>query len=214
MNIHTYLISCKGCEDRRRETESHLQENRIHYKNFRGLNGEIAGIATRNPYTADDPSGKYFIRPGMVALGLNHWFLWNEALRRDHDMVMVMEDDVRVIEGFAEKLYSVLHIMEATVPHWDFLYVGHFEGGDGGHKRTDYRRNYGSFAECGFNPYGTHCYIAKDRALRVLVETNEKQYANIDIQVWNESRNLLNFFALTPSLAHQKREGIYATTKL
>lgn len=213
--MKTYLISCKGCEPRLEATREHLNQHGVRHDVFRGINGHIAGLRTVHPYTVDDPTGTHFITAGRVALNLNHWFIWNEAQRLGYPEVMVLEDDVRVVQGFNDYLAARIRDLHIIDPDWNFLYVGHLEGSDKAeHKGGCYQWTKGSIGKCARDPYGTHCYIARASAYPVLLDTQEKIFAGTDINIWMLAIPVLRHYALVPPLAHQNRDDIYSVSTL
>ena len=213
--MKSYLITCKGCEERMVDTEAHLREHSVPYQVFRGLNGKHSGVKTAIPYTADDPSGKYFVTPGHIALNINHWFLWGEALRSGEDVTLVMEDDIRVVHGFNAYLNARIRDVTEIDPGWQFIYVGHFEGWDNPEARLDcYEWKKGSVGKCKRDPFGTHCYVVRKTALPILIEKCERLYAGIDINIWTNAMPHLRHYACVPPLAKQQRTGIYSTSSL
>lgn len=194
--IPSYMITCRGCEDRANATLPLLDQH-IPTEKWVGLHGRTAGIATTNPYTVDDPSGKYHIPAGHVSLVLNHWFLWQEMLRRGVDKVLVWEDDAVPVDDFAAKAEEVLK----DPAKWDFLYVGHLSD-DQRFVRPD-----ALISPAKADPYGTHCYIATRKGLQVLVEKCERVYANIDLAIWQQAIPHMRHGCVVKPLAHQRRDN-------
>ena len=211
--MKSYLITCKGCETRLAGTQAHLNEHNVPHTVFRGVNGVVAGLRTVYPYLGDDPSGETFISAGRVALNLNHWFVWSEASRLGYPEVMVMEDDIRVVQGFNEYLNARIQELNELDQEWNFIYVGHLEGSDQAeHKGNCYEWKKGSIAKCSSDPYGTHCYIARASAYRILLDTQEKIFTGTDINIWMSGIPNLRHYAFIPPLADQLREGIYTNS--
>jgi GR25 family glycosyltransferase involved in LPS biosynthesis len=205
--IKFYGITCRGCEDRYIETAAHLEQHGLDVTWLRGMNGKHAGLNTAHPYTADDPSGKYRIPSGHVSLCVNHWFAWHFAQLDGRDVAVFIEDDCRVVDGFMAYLEARLQELEAIDPEWDFCYLGHLEGStDSAHKGQCYEWVNGSIAKCKSDPYGTHCYAVRHKALPLLIDKCERIYANIDIAIWNEVIPHLRHYALVPPLAGQKQD--------
>jgi GR25 family glycosyltransferase involved in LPS biosynthesis len=53
-------------------------------------------------------------------------------------------------------------------------------------------------------PLCTHCYVVRKKALKTLIETNEKIYAPIDLQMYFNSKHHLNCFTIFPRVADQE----------
>ncbi len=210
-----YGITCRGCETRYQDTAEHLRSHGLDVRWVRGLNGKHSGLHTAHPYTADDPSGKYHIPSGHVSLCVNHWFAWTIAQMNGDDVSVFIEDDCRVVDGFLVYLEARIKELEQLDPDWDFLYVGHLEGStDAAHKGKCYGFQSGSIARCHSDPYGTHCYAVRQKALPLLIDRCERIYTHIDILIWNEALPSLNHYALVPPLSGQERVGEYYSISL
>jgi len=212
--IGLYGITCRGCEQRKNETDEHLKQHGFNVQWIRGLNGRHAGLQTVHPYTADDKSGNYRIPSGHVALCVNHWFAWQQALLSECDYAIFFEDDCRVIEDFQMKSMQAVRDLNHLDPDWQFLYLGHLEGStDAAQKGQCYDWVNGSIGKCKSDPYGTHCYMVKASTLPLMIENCERIYANIDIAIWNEAIPHLRHYAVVPPLAGQKQDNeIYKNT--
>lgn len=203
-------ITCRGCEARLSETKSHLDSHNVGVFWLNGINGRHSGLCTSHPYTADNPSGKYKIPSGHVSLVVNHWFAWQVALMNlsSGDYAIFFEDDCRVVDGFNEYLDARMVELEQLDQDWDFCYVGSLEGStDPAHKGQCYEWTSGSIGKCKSDPYGTHCYAVRKKALPTLIDKCERIYANIDIAIWNEAIPHLRHYAFIPPLANQKQDN-------
>lgn len=208
-------ITCKGCEGRLDGTQKHLSEHGINVTWMRGINGKVAGIKTAYPYDVDDPSGEYHIPSGHASLVINHWFAWQYANTFSKGSYhLFFEDDCRVVPGFNEYLDARMSELNALDPDWDFCYVGHLEGSTNpSEKGKCYNLPQGSIASCHSDPYGTHCYAVRPKALGILLDKCERIYANIDIAIWREAIPHLRHYAFIPPLANQQQDSeIYRNT--
>jgi GR25 family glycosyltransferase involved in LPS biosynthesis len=178
------------------------------------MNGKHAGLNTAHPYTTDDPVNKYYITSGHTSLCVNHWFAWQFAMQGGSDVSVFIEDDCRLVDGFQVYLEARIKDVEAVNPDWDFIYIGHFEGSDNPEfKGNCYEWKEGSIAKCKSDPYGTHCYAVRHKALPVLIDRCERIYTHIDVLLWNEVMPHVSHYAFVPPLAGQERdEGLYANT--
>jgi GR25 family glycosyltransferase involved in LPS biosynthesis len=212
--IGLYGITCRGCEQRKNETDEHLKAHGINVQWIRGMNGRHAGLQTAHSYNADDPNNPYYITSGHASLCVNHWFAWQYALISGCDYAIFFEDDCRVVDGFNTYLQARMADINSTDPDWDFVYLGHFEGSDNpAFQGQCYEWKEGSIGRCKTDPYGTHCYAVSMKALPILIDRCERIYTHIDVAIWNEVIPCVSHYACIPPLAGQKRnESIYSNT--
>jgi len=206
--IGLYGITCRGCEQRKNETDEHLKQHGFNVQWIRGLNGRHAGLRTvhkmMNPY----PDGRTEMTSNHVALCTNHWFAWQQALLSGCDYAIFFEDDCRVIEDFQMKSTQAVRDLNHLDPDWQFLYLGHLEGDfKPEHKGQCYEWVNVSIGKCKKDPYGTHCYMVKASALPLMIENCERMYDHIDIAIWNEAIPHLRHYAVVPPLANQKQDN-------
>ncbi|XP_017304196.2 glycosyltransferase 25 family member-like [Diaphorina citri] len=72
-----------------------------------------------------DPYHKRPMKKGEIGCFLSHYNIWNEVVDNNHDIVMVLEDDVRFESFFRQKLATILKELKTkTLPAWDLIYLG------------------------------------------------------------------------------------------
>lgn len=127
---------------------------------------------------------------------MSHWMLWN-ALDFDPntpDMVMVLEDDVIFSPHWRE---TVERALTKLPEDWDILYPGSCCV----HGKLSRELDSNLFEGM---PLCTHCYIVRKKALKTLIDTNEKINAPIDLQMYFNSKQHLNCFTIFPRVADQE----------
>ncbi|KAI5701243.1 hypothetical protein M8J75_007618 [Diaphorina citri] len=69
-----------------------------------------------------DPYHKRPMKKGEIGCFLSHYNIWNEVVDNNHDIVMVLEDDVRFESFFRQKLATILKELKTkTLPAWDLM---------------------------------------------------------------------------------------------
>jgi hypothetical protein len=190
-----YLIYVPGL-NRIAATTAHLRERDVNYWPFHGINGETAGLSCTNHHDLPDGS-KYTPTPKHVSLCINHWMIWSRA-HMEHDdpgdFILVMEDDVRFVDDWDDKLQQAL----LDVPEdWDMLFLG-----------SCYARHHGAAHVKGSvykldKPNCTHAYLVRVKALPTLLRDCERIYTNIDWAIAEQVGQKLKIFAILPRIAHQ-----------
>jgi GR25 family glycosyltransferase involved in LPS biosynthesis len=199
--IHAYTITCSGNEDRLSATLKHIEDCGLMalmwFHTFNGINGETAGLACTNYHTLSDGT-QYTPTAKHVSLCINHWFLWQKI--RWHSQLdgegisLIMEDDVRFIDGWQEKFHNALR----DVPEdWDILFIG-----------SCYARHHGAVHVKGDvwkteKPNCTHAYLIRHRALTTLIDKCQRIYTNIDWLMVEQAIPHLRTYSILPRIAHQ-----------
>lgn len=194
--METVIITMRGSPRIPRLKENLESAGVNNYRIFYGLDGKKSGLKASIPYEVDNPGSGYTICHKHVGCTMSHWMLWN-ALEFDPntpDMVMILEDDVLFRPHWRETIERAL----TKLPdNWDLLYPGSCCA----HGKLSRELDSNLFEGM---PLCTHCYIVRKKALKTLIETNEKIYAPIDLQMYFNSKQHLNCFTIFPRVADQE----------
>ena len=110
------VISPKEMTERRQEVQKHLTSVGLEPKLFSGLYGKDVGLCS----LYDDRFLPVPLTPSRVALGLNHWFLWQHILLAELPSAIIFEDDVLLPPDFIQWWH---HCMAQTPSDWDMVYM-------------------------------------------------------------------------------------------
>lgn len=185
----TYCISCAQQPQRGAVAREHFQALGIPVHFVKGVYGPVWGLETRLCYHDD-----YRISSGYVGLNLTHWMIWQYALLAGHAEVLILEDDCQFSPDFLAEFWKTYDQLPAD---WQLWYVGTV----GTEAKPVLWANERLIRVA--NPFGTHCYLVKDNALPVLLETNQQARVNIDIQIAENSLPRLRYYVSRPNLARQ-----------
>jgi len=160
---------------------------------FSGLHAQTAGLSTEHTYDHDQPGSGY--RTGYTATGtwLAHWMLWNTLIHLSHDVVMILETDVKFCENWKVRLDKA---MEDVPGNFGLLYVGNCC--TEGHPKTHVA---GDVWECK-HMQCTHAYALRRGALPTLLRMR-RIWAPIDIQMQLECFPHLQTYAVLPRIFDQ-----------
>mgnify|MGYP003345342316 CR=1 FL=1 len=150
-------------------------------------------LSTNHTYDYDALGQDYKIGGKTVGIALGHWTLW-KALEYmgGEDYYHIMEADVKLREGWKPRLEQAMK----DVPNdWDMIYAGNCctQGVSERVKGEVYRSR----------PQCLHWYMVRRKALKTLIDTNQKAESPIDIQLVLDSHPKLNVYAILPRLADQ-----------
>lgn len=117
MQNKTYVINFKGKNDRWERINNHLKEfninpNKLEVVDIDDLTAEdIKNNTTKTCY--------YFCSPDFIARWITHSNLW-EQIAKEGDNVLVLEDNVKLVKGFNQKVQDYLNKNK----NWDIIYLG------------------------------------------------------------------------------------------
>lgn len=193
--MDSVAITLRG-SNRIERLKQHLTESGIcDFRLFYGIDATYSGIATTLTYEIDNPGSGYIMSQKLVGCSLSHWMLWKtlEFDRSTSDAVIIFEDDV-ILHSEWKKIVdnAILKLPD----DWDILFAGSCCASDKLGKQIDHNLFEGV-------PLCLHFYIVRKKALKILIETNEKFSGPIDIQIYFNSNKHLKSYIIFPRVADQ-----------
>ena len=197
-NIHTYVITLPESPERTQRTRDHFKERGFtNYEFFNGIHAEKFGLRTVWPYELDNPGSGFNVGFRIVGCWLSHYMLWQALLMRHDDHYHIMESDVKLPIYWQDRMNAAMTHVPAD---FDMLYTG--SCCCKGHPMMD--AGGGVFKMLGgTGPQCTHSYIVARKALPVILETQRKCYAPIDVSLILHSHPRLKVFVVLPSIVDQ-----------
>lgn len=194
-SISVYLINLDISRDRLEFMNEQCKREKIEYARFPAVNGKELDISSM-----DNVTNKKMTR-GAVGCTLSHIGIWEDAERKGHENIMVLEDDVVLAKNFKAKLAKIL----SEVPDdFDILYLG---GSNLKVKRVS--PNIGvpkkTKAKGTFNT-GTYAMVINKKALPVLLRENRVISDNIDQKIKNNLFGKLKCYYVLPPLVTHNNE--------
>lgn len=166
-----------------------------------GINAEAFGLRTLFPYEVDNPGSGFNIGSHCVGIWLSHWMLWFAASLLPYTHVMIMEDDVRFLDGWRARADRAL----ADVPaDFDWLFLG--SCCCGGKPQRSVKGEVWAVEY----PMCFHAYVVAAKCLPHLLATQRKCYAPIDISLPFHSFDKMRVFAVLPRIAEQFKTDLLA----
>jgi GR25 family glycosyltransferase involved in LPS biosynthesis len=135
---------------------------------------------------------------GMIGCGLSHLLVWQDAVKKNYNDVLVLEDDVCFASDFLESLERVWH---ETPADYDILYLGY---GGGGCSKTSGESEYAYIHQPSF-PLFTHAMVISHRGLRKLLHIITEIDDHIDWKIARNARKL-EIYASNKQLVTQSWE--------
>lgn len=193
--LRTFVLSLPEAPARAAKCRDHLRERKVYDVSFfQGIHAEKFGLKTVHTYEVDNPGTNFSIGFKPTGIWLSHYMLWAALNLLWDEHFLIFEDDVKVPEDWHPRLSQAL---TDTPPDFDALYVGscctanrpaiHVKG-------EVYEVKY---------PLCTHAIIWAKKALPVLLETQRKIYAPIDISLTFHTFSRLKVYTVLPRIFDQ-----------
>ena len=173
-----------------RETPQRLQACRDHFASFGmtldvfyGVNAAKWGLLTKNAYEVDHPGTGFHIPQKHVGLHLSHYFMWRESLLHPFNVHGCVEDDCRFVGDLKEG--QTLPLLLADYREWidlqgttpTMIFLGSCNCSYKPSVLVDERLHLYKVEW----PQCTHAYLFNKAAAALLIETQEKSWAPIDL---------------------------------
>lgn len=187
-----YCITCSQTE-RPAKAREHFAAAGVPARFIQGFYGRSWGLETRLWAHQNPPDG-FKIDTGHIGLCLSHWMVWQIALDRGLDEVLICEDDAIFCPDFLNQYSQHRAELPADADIW---YVGslgsdHLRHATANLRHLDHR-----------GPHGTHCYLVRRSALPVLLECCQEARVYIDQSINGNAMPHLIGYASAPSLVGQ-----------
>ncbi len=195
MIIRTFVITLPEKPERKEKTIAHFKERGLHsYEFFDGLHGEKAGLATFHTYEVDNPGSQFKMGPVPTGILISHYMLWAALNLKWDDYYFICEDDVQLPEDWHIRFSNALR---DTPKDFDMLYIG--SCCCKGRPQTQIKNEIWEVKY----PQCTHAYIVARKALPLLLRTNRKFEAPVDIALMFNSHPLLKVYCVLPRIFGQ-----------
>lgn len=195
MNLKTFVITLPEKPDRTKACLEHLKARGLtDFTFFMGWHGQSMGLSTKWTYEVDNPGTGFSIGPIPTGIWCSHYALWQGLNLLPDEHFMVFEDDVKLPENWMPKVSQAI---SDSPKDFDALYIGSCCAGN--RPMTHIK---GDVYEVKY-PLCTHAIIWAKKALPVLVETQRKIYAPIDISLTFHPFKQLKVYTVLPRICDQ-----------
>jgi GR25 family glycosyltransferase involved in LPS biosynthesis len=197
--MRTFCITLPETPERTEVARAHFEQRGVPAEMFHGIHGEKFGLSTRHKYTLDDPAG-YIIEPRHVGMCLSHYMLWQVLYRLPGEHFLVLEDDAEFPADWQARLDQALRDAPCD---FDILLIG-----SGNAEDKDKQHIKGAVWEVKY-PFCTHAMVLSCRALPVLLTTQRKIWAHIDIALYFDSYPHLKVYTVLPRIVEQRDTSLH-----
>jgi GR25 family glycosyltransferase involved in LPS biosynthesis len=198
LNVRAFVVNIQELPERQKFIQSHFQERGIEAENFNGISAALSGLRTVHAYEVDAPGSGWNIGAGPVACWLSFWALWSAWLYMPEPYFFQLEYDARFPENWRQRTESALKVVP---PDFDMLFVGSCCTKDKPKVHVG-----GEVYEV--KPLCGHATIIAKKALPVMLRTQRKVYAPIDLSLYFHTLPMLKCYAILPRVADQFKTEI------
>ena len=193
-NIRPFLITVPEAQDRTDFIMRHYTAVGFETEIFNGISSKVSGLVTTHLYEVDAPNSGYKISNKEVAGFLSFYMAWSAMLYMPEKYFWTTEFDCKYPINWRSRVEQAL---KDVPPDFDLLYVGSCccKGKPMKHIRGDvFEMNQ---MQCG------HSTIVAKKALPIMLATQRKCYAPLDISLAFHTLDKLRCFAILPRVADQ-----------
>lgn len=200
MPLRSFCLCLPESPERTEKAKAHFREQLVYDVTFfEAIHAEKFGLRTLFPYEVDNPGSGFNMGAKPTGIWLGHYMLWGALNLLPEDLFMVLEIDAKFESGWHSRISQAL----SDVPRdFDMLYPG--SCCCGGRQKTHVK---GEVYEVKY-PMCTHCYIVAKKALPVLLRTQRKCYAPIDISMNFHSHPEMKVYTVLPRIVDQFETNI------
>lgn len=193
-SIRPFCVTVQEMPEKWEFISKHFKERGIEVEPFGGISANFSGLVTEYTYEVDAPGSGWKIGRKPVATWLSFYMLWSAMNLLDDPYFWQLEWDCRFPDNWRPRVERALRDVP---PDFDLLFIGsccaqmasnvHIKG-----EVWDVR-----YPQCG------HSIIIAKKALPVLLRTQRKVYAPLDISVKFHSCPHLKVYTVLPRICDQ-----------
>lgn len=200
-DIRPFVVTLQEMPEKEQFIQAHFKERGIEAEPFNGISAAASGLRTVFPYEVDAPGSGWNIGGKPVATWLSFYMLWSALQFMDSPYFWTLEWDCRFPEDWRPRVEQAL---ADTPKDFDILMIGSCCAEAG--QKTHVMGNVWDvrYPQCG------HSTILAKKAIPVLLKTQRKVYAPLDISVAFHSMPHLKVYTVLPRICDQFEKDIPA----
>lgn len=194
----TFCIFCPELPERAAAAQAHFEKIGLNARFVYGIHGQTYGVQTSHTYDVDRANG-HTIGYRHTGMNLSHYICWNICAQYPDETFLILEDDAQFEPDWKARINQV--VLDAP-ENWDMIYVGSCNCLD---KPKTHIKGELFRVE---HPQCTHAYLITKHCAKILLETQRKCFAPIDLSLILKSLPSLNHFTVLPRIASQRNQEI------
>lgn len=193
-NIRAFVVTVQEMPERELFIQKHFKSVGIEAECFNGIHCTTSGLRTTFPYEVDAPGSGWNIGAKPVATFISFYMLWSAMNYMPEHYFWQLEWDCHFPDDWRPRVEAALRDVP---PDFDMLYIG--SCCTNGLTKTHIAGNVYDvrYPQCG------HSIIIAKKALPVLLRTQRKVWAPLDISLKFHSLPLLKTYTVLPAICFQ-----------
>jgi hypothetical protein len=192
--IRPFVVTLQEMPEKEFAIQEHLRSVGIEAETFNGIHGVTSGLRTTFPYERDAPGSGWNIGVKPVATWLSFYMLWAALNLQPDSHFLTLEWDALFAPNWRERTEAAL---ACVPPDFDLLYLGSCCAED--QPKTHIK---GEVFEVRY-PLCGHATIVAKKALPIMLSTQRKVYAPIDISLLLHTLPMLKVYTVLPRIVEQ-----------
>lgn len=193
-NIRAFVVTLQELPEKEAFIQAHFKSVGIEAESFNGFHGTTSGLRTVFPYELDAPGSGWNIGVKPVATWLSFYMLWSAMNLLPESHFWQLEWDCHFPDNWRARTEQALRDVP---PDFDLLFIGSCCTNVPGRTRVKGEVWDVKYPQCG------HSTIIAKKALPILLRSQRKVYAPLDISVKLHSCPLLKVYTVIPRICDQ-----------
>lgn len=192
--IRAFVVVVPELPQRTAFIQEHFKQVGVEAEEFNGVSARESGLVTTHTYDLDNPGTNHRIGAKGTATWMSFYMLWSALNLLPEQYFLTLEWDAKFDIDWLAKAAQALRDVPAD---FDLLYLGSCCCGE---KPT--RHIKGDVYEVQY-PMCGHATIVAKKALPIMLETQRKVYAPLDISLALHTLPLLKQYVVLPRIVSQ-----------
>lgn len=198
LNVRAFVVVVPEIPEKTAQIQAHFKQVGVEAENFHGISANLSGLETTHVYERDNPGSGWRIGAKPVATWMSFYMLWSAMQYMPEDYFMTLEYDAKFHHDWR---YRTEKALQDVPPDFDLLLLGSCNCNPRG-QNPPKKRVKGEVWDVRW-PVCGHATIVAKKALKVMLETQRKVYAPLDISLMLHTFDHLKVYTVLPRICSQ-----------
>lgn len=193
-NVRAFVVTLQELPQKTQFIQNHFREMGLQAENFNGVNANISGLKTEHCYDLDNPGSNWNIGAKPVATWMSFYMLWSAMLYMPESHFLTLEWDAKFHPDWKAR---TIRALDDVPKDFDLLLLGSCCTKNPRKQHVNGEVWQVQWPMCG------HATVVAKKAIPVLLETQRKVYAPLDISLALHTFPKLKVYTVLPRVADQ-----------
>jgi len=194
IDVRAFVVTVQEIPEKTRIIQDHFKSVGVEAENFNGVNSNISGLKTIHPYELDNPGSGWNIGAKPVGTWMSFYMMWSAMQYMPESHFMTLEWDAKFHDDWKARADAA--VLSAP-PDFDLLLLGSCCTKDAQKTHVAGDVYDVRWPMCG------HATIVAKKALPIMLSTQRKVYAPLDISLALHTFQHLKVYTVIPRLVDQ-----------